>query len=170
MNAQPRPAPSTGAPRVPVETIETQDVDLDSQAVNVLRSALRKAPVTLLTHYGEPLGLLSTVSADPLVEAPLLPWVAVVDRLPRHHQAVLVRRSRDNWGADHFLGDQPAKIWRWQACWFVKGRTAEELSSTDVIRGCDQDGNNLVPYCWEVFGPGTLFGQDVSHWMPISEP
>ncbi len=98
-------------------------------------------------------------------------WVSVDDDLPKHRQAVLVRRNQTNWGYPHILGDgRQAKVWRWQACVFIRGRTAEEVEEIGHIRPQDQHDNNLRPYCWDEFGPGRLFGQDVSHWAPIFEP
>ena len=97
-------------------------------------------------------------------------WIKIEDALPKHGQAVLVRRNQDNWHLDHLLGDQKATIWRWVACYFVEGRSREDVDKAGYYRSEDQFGNNLKPYCWEEFGPGKLFGQDVSHWMPIEAP
>lgn len=35
------------------------------------------------------------------------------------------------------------------------------------FHGCDEDGNNQVPYNWETFGSSTFFGQDCEAWMEI---
>lgn len=32
-----------------------------------------------------------------------------------------------------------------------------------IIKGCDEFGNNLVPYCWRI-GGNTIFGQNVKYW------
>lgn len=37
---------------------------------------------------------------------------------------------------------------------------------SDVYRGCDEHGNNEKPYIWDI-SPLTLFGQYVTHWMPL---
>lgn len=37
---------------------------------------------------------------------------------------------------------------------------------SDVYMGCDEGGNNEKPYIWDV-SPLTLFGQYVTHWMPL---
>lgn len=98
-------------------------------------------------------------------------WISVKDRLPDHGDAVLVRRIGDNWYCDHTLADgSKEKIWRWQACRFERGRTADEVAKSRYFTWPDQEGNNLVPYGWSEFGPGKLFGQDVSHWAHISNP
>jgi hypothetical protein len=35
------------------------------------------------------------------------------------------------------------------------------------LRRCVVQGNNLRPYYWSQFGPGTLFGQDVDLWCEL---
>lgn len=96
-------------------------------------------------------------------------WVSVEDELPRDGQAVLVRRNQDNWGTLHTLEDgSEHKIWRWKACQFIRGKV--KPGRHEVIYPEDQHGNNLRPYIWDEFGPGRLFGQDVSHWAAISDP
>lgn len=35
------------------------------------------------------------------------------------------------------------------------------------FRGAAVEGNNLVPYEWDEFGPGTFFGQDVDMWFEL---
>lgn len=95
-------------------------------------------------------------------------WISVSDQLPKHNQAVLVRRSQDNWIRRHLLDDGSENtIWRWQACKFVRGRSAQEVETSGTFSPEDEQGNNKRPYHWKEFGPGQIFGQDVSHWMPI---
>jgi hypothetical protein len=31
----------------------------------------------------------------------------------------------------------------------------------------DESGNNTVPWAWDSFGPGSFFGDSITHWMPI---
>jgi len=98
-------------------------------------------------------------------------WVSVKDALPIDGQAVLVRYVQDNWVKAHTLENGEArKHWRWQAMWFVKGRTAAEVTEAGYVRQEDEAGNNLRSYCWKEFGAMTLFGQDVSHWAAITDP
>ena len=98
-------------------------------------------------------------------------WVSVEDALPNHEQAVLVRYAHDNWLCPHVIdGGETREIWRWQAALFVRGRTFDEAKASGVFRSQDEWENNLRPYCWREFGPGTLFGQDVTHWAAISDP
>ena len=45
------------------------------------------------------------------------------------------------------------------------------LKRSESYRECDEGWNNKVPYCWYVNGGVvTLFGQNVTHWMPLPEP
>lgn len=98
-------------------------------------------------------------------------WVSVDDALPEDGQAVLVCRSANNWHMSHTLANgEKRKLWRWTACIFRKGRTREEAELAGVYRAQDQAFNNAKPYCWEEFGPGCLFGQDVSYWCAIEDP
>jgi len=84
-------------------------------------------------------------------------WINVNDALPEYGQAVLVRRSKDNWFQKHTLEDgSEHSIWRWQAAWFEKASKHER--------------NNATDYYWADFGPGDIFGQDVSHWCAITDP
>ena len=98
-------------------------------------------------------------------------WISVEDGLPEHNQAVLVRRCEDNWHTAHTLADgSEHKIWRWQAAQFRRGNTKVEAERLGVHRAQDEGYNNHRPYCWDEFGPGCLFGQDVSHWVAITDP
>ena len=45
------------------------------------------------------------------------------------------------------------------------------LKRSDSYKACDEGFNNKVPYCWHVLGGmEKLFGQNVTHWMPLPEP
>ncbi len=101
-------------------------------------------------------------------------WVSVEEALPKNGQAVLVRYAGNNWWSDHTLADgSQQKNWRWQAALFVQGRTTEQIKASGrpwTIGSEDQWGNNRLPYVWRRFGPGELFGQDVTHWAAITDP
>ena len=34
----------------------------------------------------------------------------------------------------------------------------------------DEEGNNLMPYEWDKFGPGSFFGQEASCWCHLPNP
>lgn len=75
-------------------------------------------------------------------------WISTADRLPEPNQQVLVWRIHDNW--------------KWHG-------GVQVHISTAFFTPAKVFGNNLAPYEWKEFGPGTYFGQDVSHWMPLPE-
>lgn len=43
------------------------------------------------------------------------------------------------------------------------------IERSEIHKEEDIWGNNLVPYCWELDGGYTLFGQQVKYWMPLPE-
>ena len=88
-------------------------------------------------------------------------WISVDERLPEDGDIVLVY-----WYNVHCCERDNFSVMR-----FRKGRTSEELKQADFFRSCDQWGNNKRPYDWsDPHGPLSLFGQDVTHWMPLPEP
>lgn len=44
------------------------------------------------------------------------------------------------------------------------------IERSEIRKEEDVWGNNLVPYCWELDGGYTLFGQQVKYWMTRPEP
>ena len=54
---------------------------------------------------------------------------------------------------------------------YIPGREVFTIKRSNMIKGCDEWGNNLVPYKWYAqSGPMEWWGQNVSHWMPPPEP
>lgn len=49
--------------------------------------------------------------------------------------------------------------------------TLDSLGDSRAKRytSADEDGNNLVPYCWETFGATKFHGQNIICWMEIPE-
>lgn len=106
-------------------------------------------------------------------------WIPVTERLPEEGEYVFVlvgggspqvaRLSKGISMAEReqmIRGEIPDPVeYGWN---YRDGVTFTKRSR--VIKSCDEDGNNLVPYRW--FANGGLmqwFGQDVTHWMPIPE-
>lgn len=88
-------------------------------------------------------------------------WISVEEQLPKDGDIVLVY-----WYNVHCCERDNFSVMR-----FRKGRTSEELKQADFFRSCDQWGNNKRPYDWsDPHGPLSLFGQDVTHWMPLPDP
>lgn len=44
------------------------------------------------------------------------------------------------------------------------------IERSEIYTSADVHGNNLVPYCWELDGGNTLFGQHVKYWMHQPQP
>lgn len=78
----------------------------------------------------------------------------------------------------------PARCWNWHGkgdihyalVWLVKGISQQEREKMPLtnkrkynIYSQDEYGNNLVPYCWEEFGPNYFFGQEVKAWAYFEE-
>lgn len=91
-------------------------------------------------------------------------WITCDDQLPENDQKVIIYAPKA----------QMSKI---NICTFEKGISKterEELKLSGDERhlrysGADEDGNNRRPYRWKVQGPGSYFGQEVTHWMPIPD-
>ena len=87
-------------------------------------------------------------------------WISCDNKLPQNNQIVLVK-----WNNIHCCREENYSVMRFQ-----KGRTTEELKNATYFYGEDEWGNNKKPYNWkDPHGPLSLFGQEVSHWMPIPE-
>lgn len=114
-------------------------------------------------------------------------WINTKDRLPEEGKYVIAKHNRGTWRdsddqenvntvvvklikgiteSDRVLMregkmDNPESAgWRPS-----EGRTYTKRS--EIYRSEDVQGNNLVPYCWDSFGPDKFFGQTITHWMPI---
>lgn len=94
------------------------------------------------------------------------------ERLPENGQYVLAHFPDRPWS----VPDCPGNKHKWVVVQFVRGTSPEEreeLPHSDPrkyrTRGCDQHGNNLVPYCWNAFGPSSFFGQEASVWCALPE-
>ena len=105
-------------------------------------------------------------------------WISVNDRLPEEKESVMI------WDGE------------WQVAKIEKGISEKEreamkngeindpveigwnasggyrqLRRSELYRACDEGWNNNVPYCWYVNGGmSKLFGQNVTHWMPLPKP
>jgi len=98
-------------------------------------------------------------------------WISVDDALPKDRQAVLFRYSRDNHHLKGTLANgERFERWHWAAGWISYGKTKEEVAKGGgSFCGDDQMGNNKRPYSWQTFGPGSYWGQEVTHWAAITD-
>ena len=105
-------------------------------------------------------------------------WIPVADRLPEENEYVIIwcgecQIARIEKGISKEqrkamkrgdLDDPVESGWNMSDGYF-------QLKRSESYRACVEGWNNNVPYCWYVNGGMmTIFGQNVTHWMPIPEP
>ena len=97
-------------------------------------------------------------------------WHLTKDKLPEENRLVIIYVPDEPWSW-HGKGDIHYKI-----AWLVRGLSKEDrkkLAKDDPRKNtycnADEHGNNLVPYCWEEFGPDCYFGQEVKAWAYFDE-
>jgi hypothetical protein len=87
-------------------------------------------------------------------------WIPCNVALPENGQKVIIFAPK-------------AQMSTWAICNFEKGISMEErrqMEGTEraiTYTAADEHNNNRRPYCWRKMGPGTYFGQDVTHWLPL---
>ena len=119
-------------------------------------------------------------------------WISTKDKLPEEGKYVLAKHNRGTW---HDSTDQMNV--NCVVVKLVKGISKKDrqlmkegkLPSTkedgvryngilgkpihtkneryNIYKSEDEQGNNLVPYNWESFGPDSFFGQTITHWISI---
>jgi hypothetical protein len=99
-------------------------------------------------------------------------WIKVSDELPPENKYILAIHNRGTW-----LDSDDQEHVNCVVVKMVKGISMEErdlLDGTDPRKReywiGDEQSNNLVPYIFSGFGPGSFFGQQITHWMPLPEP
>ena len=122
--------------------------------------------------------LVIALAEAPTIEAEPVKWIPVEEGLPEEDKYVLIWcgsvqvakiekgiSMAERKAMEDGLIDNPIEH-GWRA---AEGWTSHRRS--EVIRACDEWGNNLVPYHWYADG-GLMswFGQKVTHWMPLPEP
>ena len=92
-------------------------------------------------------------------------------KLPLPGKYVLIHLTKDNWHDS----EDPEGVY-WDVAKLVQGISKEEraaLEDSDNRKHTycfgDEEGNNLVPYSWETFGPSQYFGQEVDQWEYLPE-
>ena len=96
-------------------------------------------------------------------------WHLTEKELPEDNNVVLIYIPYAPW-ISNAIGDIHYKV-----AVFHKGITQKErellpeCERKHLIYGCDEYGNNLKPYNFEEFGPGSFFGQEVKAWTYIDE-
>lgn len=104
-------------------------------------------------------------------------WISIKDSLPDENEYVLIWcgqfqiariekgiTAEEREAMKH--GDMPDPS---ETTWAASTGYVQRKRS-DLIKACDVQGNNKVPYCW--YANGGLMrwrGQDVTHWQPLPE-
>lgn len=106
-------------------------------------------------------------------------WISTKDRLPEEGKWVLARHNRGTW-----IDDNDQENVNCVVVMLVRGISKEErklmkegksdtvfyegLKRQDIYMAEDEHENNLVPYMWEMFGPDSFLGQEITHWTQIT--
>lgn len=139
--------------------------------------------------YGD-LAIAGIVGAAEEISKLIPQWVSVGERLPEEGKYVIAKHNLGTWKD----GKDPINV-NTVIVKLEKGISKEErqkmksgelpdyaypplwteadgykiLKRSSVYIDADEWENNKVPYCWESFGIDKFFGQEITHWMPITE-
>lgn len=102
-------------------------------------------------------------------------WISTKNKLPKNNTYVLIHLTKDNWIDKNCRTSHEKFCLYCDVAQFSRGITQkqrEELKKNNNPRAImyspgDEWGNNLVPYFFDPFGPGSYFGQEVDYWMDI---
>ena len=114
-------------------------------------------------------------------------WISTKDKLPEEGKYVLARHNRGTWNdstdqknVNCVVVKLVMGISKSESELMEKGELESPMvygfSLSDgmsmlprhkVYRSEDEDGNNILPYKWEQFGPDSFFGHTITHWTPI---
>lgn len=106
-------------------------------------------------------------------------WISVKDKLPEEGEYVLIlmgseieiARIEKGISQEEREKMKSGELPDTEEFGYIPGREPFLVRRSDAIKGCDQWGNNSVPYKWYArSGPMEWWGQYVSHWMPLPEP
>lgn len=98
--------------------------------------------------------------------------ISVTEKLPENKQYVLAYAFDRPWS------DRSAKKYEhlWVVVKFYRGLSIQDrkilLDENErklIFRTEDEHDNNEKPYCWNPFGPGVFFGQEISHWCELPD-
>lgn len=105
-------------------------------------------------------------------------WISVKDKLPEENEYVLilvgskieVARIEKGISQEERKKMKNGVIPDKEEFGYIPGREVFTIKRSDVIKGCDEWGNNFVPYKWYAqSGPMEWWGQNVSHWSKLPE-
>jgi Protein of unknown function (DUF551) len=108
-------------------------------------------------------------------------WISTKDSLPPEGKYVLARHSLGTWQSASDQENVNCVVVKMEKGISEKTRAAMDRGEIENPNYCgtkrsrvycsgDEHGNNEVPYVWKEFGPGSFFGQDITHWMLLPAP
>lgn len=103
-----------------------------------------------------------------------LPWISVNDRMPEEETYVLV------WYGAYAVAKLVRGISEEERMAMKRGEIDDPIETvwsassgyvtqfrSSLYKSCDVFGNNTLPYMWVIPTGGTLYGQNVTHWLPL---
>ena len=104
-------------------------------------------------------------------------WISVEDDLPNEDEDVLIwigstksARIRKGITEEERQKMRNGELPNPKNEYWCKSQGHTLMARSEVYTSADVHWNNLVPYCWELDGGNTLFGQEVKYWMPSPNP
>ena len=97
-------------------------------------------------------------------------WIKITEGLPPVGKYVLVRHNRewedsqDSQGASFVVAKMNVGISAKERAELPDGHARKR-----IYKSSDEHGNNRVAYDFEQYGPGSFFGQEITHWMIIPD-
>jgi hypothetical protein len=95
------------------------------------------------------------------------------EKLPKNGEYVLAHFPSQPWHS----ADAKNNEHKWVVVKFVRGISIEERNKLpktserkNIFRVEDENGNNFVPYYWDIFGQGGFSGQEASCWCHLPMP
>ena len=105
-------------------------------------------------------------------------WISVKNKLPEEGEYVLIlmgseieiARIEKGISQEEREKMKSGELPDTEEFGYIPGREPFFVRRSDAIKGCDQWGNNSVPYKWYARSrPMEWWGQRVSHWMPLTD-
>lgn len=96
-------------------------------------------------------------------------WISVEEELPEEGKWVIAKHSRGTWFDNSDQENVNVVIVKLR--WGISEEQRERMPECErkrIYTSSDVFGNNTKPYAWETFGPGSFFGQEITHWRPIN--
>lgn len=104
-------------------------------------------------------------------------WISVEDDLPNEGEDLLIwigsaksARIRKGITEEERQKMRNGELPNPKNEYWCKSQGYTLIERSEIYTSADVHGNNLVPYCWELDGGNTLFGQRVKYWAHQPQP